>query len=206
LAAVPFEAKLVVERQAPGDMYRLLFLDQELLAIVRRDPPCVVGDGRSNVAELIIAENRRRLAAGGEQALTLIRPDLDSVFTLRSAGMSPRSVPLTDERVRVKTATSENAPHENVTVRGGAAASVGRDALAAVQAIGLRFAGVDVVTPDLQRDLRDVGGVIVEVNGTPGLRYHYTVADPDGADRVAVPVLQLLLNEALDPAGAAVRP
>jgi cyanophycin synthetase len=203
LAALPFDDGFVVERQVRGEMYRLLFLDGELLSIVRRDPPCVIGDGRSNVAELILAENRRRLAAGGKNALSLIRPDLDFVFALRSAGMNPRSVPLAHERVRVKTATSENGPDENVTVRGGPSAAVARDALAAVRATGLRFAGVDLVTLDLQRDLRDVGGAIVEVNGTPGLRYHYAVSDPDRADRVAVPVLKRLLDDALERGGAA---
>jgi glutathione synthase/RimK-type ligase-like ATP-grasp enzyme len=201
LAAARFDEGLVVERQVVGDMYRLLFLDEQLLAIVRRGPPCVLGDGHSNVAELIAAENRRRLADGGDQALTLIRPDLDCVFTLRNADMTPRSVPRAHQRVQVKSATSENGPHENVTVRARPAAAVVRDAVAAVRAIGLRFAGVDLVTPDLGRDLRDVGGAIVEVNGTPGLRYHYTVADRTSADRVAVPVLNRLLDDPLDRAG-----
>jgi glutathione synthase/RimK-type ligase-like ATP-grasp enzyme len=198
LAAAPFDESVVVERQAKGDMYRLLFLDGELLAIVRRDPPSVVADGRANVAELIVAENRRRLAVGGDEALTLIRPDLDAVFTLRRAGMTPRSVPAAGRQVRVKTATSDNASRENVTVREPPAPSVVTDARAAVHAIGLRLAGVDIVTPDLGCDLRDVGGVIVEVNGTPAMRYHYVVADRDNADRIAVPILERLLSDPVD--------
>jgi D-alanine-D-alanine ligase-like ATP-grasp enzyme len=194
VAALPFDERVVIERQVVGAMYRLLFLDEALLGVVRRDPPNVVGDGRSNVAELIVEENRRRLSAGADHAFTLIRPDLDAVFTLRAAGMSPRSVPRAGERVQVKTATSENGPDGNVTVRRRPAASVVRDALAAAGAVGLRFAGVDIVTADVQRDLRDVGGAIVEVNGTPGLRYHYAGGDPAAADRVAVPVLSRLLD------------
>lgn len=120
--------------------------------------------------------------------------------------MTPRSVPRSHQRVQVKSATSENGPHENVTVRARPAAAVVRDAVAAVRVIGLRFAGVDVVTPDLGRDLRDVGGAIVEVNGTPGLRYHYVVAERTSADRVAVPVLNRLLDDALDRAGGGARP
>jgi hypothetical protein len=199
VAALRFDERAVIERQVIGDMYRLLFLDEELLSVVRRDPPVVLGDGRSKVAELIVAENRRRLAAGGDQAFTLIRPDLDALFTLRDSGFGPRSVPRAGERIQVKTATSENGPEGNVTVRDRPAPSVVRDALRAVATVGLRFAGVDVVTADLQRDLRDVGGAIVEVNGTPGLRYHYAVADPAGADRVAVPVLRRLLDDATGP-------
>jgi len=37
--------------------------------------------------------------------------------------------------------------------------------------------------------------VIIEVNGTPGLHYHYQVADEASATPVAVPILRRLLEE-----------
>jgi cyanophycin synthetase len=61
--------------------------------------------------------------------------------------------------------------------------------------VGLRLAGVDLVAPDLTRPLAPGFGAIVEVNGTPGLHYHYHVADTERASRVALPVLEKLLSE-----------
>ena len=58
----------------------------------------------------------------------------------------------------------------------------------------MHLAGVDVITPDPSRPLVESGGVINEVNGTPGLHHHYLVADPVAATRVAIPVLERLLN------------
>jgi D-alanine-D-alanine ligase-like ATP-grasp enzyme len=95
--------------------------------------------------------------------------------------------------VQVKSASSENAEAENHTVRGYAQEVIDQSA-EAVRAVGLRLAGVDVVTPDINRPLAEAGGAIIEVNGTPGFQYHYQVADRAAATRVAIPILDRILE------------
>ena len=68
-----------------------------------------------------------------------------------------------------------------------------RSNFAAAACVGLRLAGVDLVTPSLEGSLAETGGVVLEVNCTPGLHHHYLVAEPDRATRVAVPILRRLL-------------
>ncbi|HUF83200.1 MAG TPA: hypothetical protein VMQ81_01275 [Acidimicrobiia bacterium] len=87
---------------------------------------------------------------------------------------------------------SDNACSENVTVRDLSEDIVA--AAAAARETRLRLAGVDLVTPDPTRPL-GTDGAILEVNGTPGLHYHYQVADRDGATPVAVSILDTLLSE-----------
>jgi D-alanine-D-alanine ligase-like ATP-grasp enzyme len=53
---------------------------------------------------------------------------------------------------------------------------------------------VDVIAPDVSQPLEQSGGVVAEVNGTPGIHHHYHVADPANATRVAVPILQRVLQ------------
>src|SRR3954471_12599556 len=65
----------------------------------------------------------------------------------------------------------------------------------AALAVGLRLAGVDVITPDASQPLERAGGVVAEVNGTPGIHHHYHVADGANATPVAVPILELALQE-----------
>ena len=43
--ASAYSPDLVIEQQIPGDSYRLLYLRGELLDVIRRDRPTVVGDG-----------------------------------------------------------------------------------------------------------------------------------------------------------------
>jgi D-alanine-D-alanine ligase-like ATP-grasp enzyme len=95
--------------------------------------------------------------------------------------------------VLVKSASSENSEEENHTIRAFAPEVIDETA-EAVRAVGLRLAGVDVVTPDINRPLAEAGGTIIEVNGTPGLHYHYQVADRANATRVAIPILERVLE------------
>jgi len=62
--AALFGPRLLVEEQVEGANYRLLFLDGELLDAVRRDPPALVGDGRSSLRALVRLANEARAAGG----------------------------------------------------------------------------------------------------------------------------------------------
>jgi cyanophycin synthetase len=194
---------LLIERQVAGDVYRLLFLDGELLDVIRRDPPRVTGDGASTVAALIAAENRRRFAAAGARGASpwLLTIDLDCIFTLERAGSSLASVPPPGERVAVKTAVNSNGPEDNESVHGAVGEALIAQAALAAQVIGVRLAGVDVVPPDPAAALDRAGGVILEVNATPGLGYHYAVRNPGRTDPVATQILRRLLAEPMAASG-----
>lgn len=187
--------RLLLERQATGCVYRMLYLDGDLLDVVRRHPPRVTGDGSSTVGELVGAENDRRMRAAREGPPLLLRVDLDSIFTLEASGLTPRSVPAAGTTVAVKTVVSQNRAEENERVPLDRMSEIlvleGRRA---VEALGLRLAAVEIVTPDTERGLAACGGVVIEVNGTPGLHYHYEIREPVNATRVAVPILRASLG------------
>lgn len=186
--------RLLVERQVPGDEYRLLFLDGELLGGVRRSPPSVVGDGVKTIAQLVHAENRRRLDSLGEAGVMLITIDLDALLTLACDGLDPRTIPPAGAETRVKSARNQAGRRDSEAVEPGAfAAELVDEARRAAAAVGLRLAGVDLIAPDPGRSLAASGGAIIEVNGTPGLHYHYLVRN-QAPPPVAIPILTKLLE------------
>jgi D-alanine-D-alanine ligase-like ATP-grasp enzyme len=187
--------RLLVERQAAGAVYRLLLLEGELLDVVRSTPARLTGDGRSTIAKLIRAENERRVAARGDAGLGRLGVDLDLMLTLEHAGLSLSSVPAAGQIVAIRTITNNNGAEQCETYTGPVADSILAEARAAAEVVGLALAGVDVITPDPTRPLREVGGVINEVNGTPGLHHHYLVVDPVRATQVAAPILERLLRD-----------
>ncbi len=197
--------RLLIERQVAGENYRMLFLDGELLDVVRRLPPELVGDGRRSIGELMAAENRRRyVAAGGQRTWELVA-DLDTVFTLQAQGLTPRSTPADGARVMVRTVVNANGPEFNESARDEVCDELIGEAARAASLLGVRLAGVDVITPDCRRSLGDAGGVILEVNATPGLHYHYETRNPDRAVPVLIPILRRLLDESRRPPGSEVR-
>ena len=194
IRAARLAPQLVIERQVPGTVYRLLFLDGDLLDVVRRHPPRVQGDGKRTIRELIVAENQLRLAAGGDRRIEQLTIDLDCLYALEGAKLTLRSIPATGEVVAVKTATNQNRAEDNETVREGLAPELVAEARQAADAIGVRLAGIDLITSDPGRSLHESGGVVIEVNGHPGLHHHYQVAKREQATRVAVPILRRLLG------------
>jgi cyanophycin synthetase len=188
--------ELLLERRAEGEEYRLLLLDGEPLGAVRRLAPTVRGDGRSTIVELVAAENRRRLDARGEAGLRVITIDLDALLELRHQGRGPGSVPAAGEEVAVKGSRSQGGARDAETVPpAGLSEELIGEARSAAGALGLRLAGIDLITPDVSKPLSSAAGTVIEVNGTPGLHYHYLVRDPASADRVAIPILERMLAE-----------
>jgi D-alanine-D-alanine ligase-like ATP-grasp enzyme len=189
-----WQPTMLIERQTPGDGYRLLFLDGELIGALRRHAPTVVGDGEKSIAELLLAENQRRVAAASDDVARLIHVDLDTGIKLNSVGLDLSSVLPAGELVTVKTSVSDNGLRDNEVVKSLSPELVA-EAAAAARIMRLRLAGVDLVTTDPQQSLSATGGTILEVNGTPGLHYHYQVSEQPTASPVAVSILERLLSD-----------
>lgn len=188
--AARYHSNLVIEQQVPGRNYRLLFLDGLLLDAVHRRPPNVVGDGKSTIRTLIRQENMRR-QAGWEVAQVQLQIDSDMKQTLAAQNMSLRSKPAAKETVELKTVINDNAARDNVPAMTTLCPEIIAAAARAANVLQVRLAGVDVITPDPSQPLQQNGGVILEVNTTPGL-YHHKRGDQCP---VAVTILKAMLRE-----------
>jgi len=183
---------VIVERYYTGRDHRVLVVNGKVIAVAERVPAHVVGDGKSTIAELIEKTNSDpNRGEGHNNVLTNIELDRTSWQLLEKRGYTLETVlPLGEICYLRATAnlstggiavdrTDEVHP-ENVWLFSRVA-----------KTIGLDIAGIDVVTADISQPLRDVNGVVVEVNAAPGFRMH--VAPSQGLPRnVAAPVLDML--------------
>lgn len=182
--------QISIEEQIEGENYRLLYLDGVLLDAVLRRPPAVTGDGRASVRTLVRRANRARQAHGALLAQTLIHCDLDMRYTLASQGLTLGSVPAAGRQVRLKTVINDNGADDNAEATHRLCRAVIEAGARAACAVGVRLAGIDIITTDPSRPLSETGGVILEVNTTPGLYYHYhRIGKPNA---VAVDILNYL--------------
>ena len=182
--------RLLIEPQLRGTVYRLLYLDAELLDVVVRRPPTVVGDGRRSVAELVAEENRRRSADERALGTAPLSLDLELALTLAAQGVSPRTVVDPGRTLVVKNVVNENAAADNerVATPRQVLVELGR---AAARALGIRLAGVDVVDPDDPAE----PATVLEVNGTPGLLLHERAVGAPAQTSPASVVLDRLLSD-----------
>lgn len=183
---------LQIEQYIEGCNFRLLFLDGVLIDAVERQPPSVTGDGYSRLSRLVLNENRSRKKQGFQHAQELLDIDEDMAATLKSKRLTLRSVIPAGESVSVKTVINQNAASENRSALAELSPHIVQTARQAVQCLNVRLAGVDVLTPDPTQDLQAVGGVVLEVNTTPGFYCHQHL----GSQGVAVPILKACLSDA----------
>lgn len=193
-AAAVYADELLIEEQVAGDNYRLLCLDGQLIDSFVRRLPRVIGDGESSIARLVHRLNDERLGNKSAVSQVLLGVDLDMRRTLAKQGLSLRSVPAKGKAITLKTVVNENSAADNTTATPMLCPAVIEAGARAARVLGARFAGIDIVTPDPSVPLAKSGGVILEVNGTPNLYYHYMKAD--GPFAVCVHLLRHLLPTA----------
>jgi cyanophycin synthetase len=192
VAAVAYGHELLVEEQVAGSNYRLLYLDGVFLDAVLRNPPSVTGDGRSTIRQLLEAANAARLAQGPVLPQLLVTIDMDMKNTLARQGLALKSMPPAGTVVPLKAVINQGIGNDNARVTHLVCDAVIRDGARAARAVGTRLSGIDVIATDPGVPLAESGGVILEVNATPGYHHHYT---RDGVFSVADHVLDKLLAE-----------
>ncbi|HEY9420502.1 MAG TPA: cyanophycin synthetase, partial [Thermoanaerobaculia bacterium] len=185
-------SRVIVETCQMGQDHRILVIDGKVVAVARRVPGHVVGDGRRTVAELIEIVNRDpRRGIGHEKVLTRLVVDDQARRLLDQAGLTLESVPEKGQVVYLRSTGNLSTGGTAIDMTDVIHEDNRIMAERAVAAIGLDVGGVDFICPDITRSYREVGGAIVEINAAPGFRMH--LAPTEGKPRdVAGPVIDML--------------
>ncbi|WP_431191010.1 cyanophycin synthetase [Leptolyngbya subtilissima] len=191
-AAKEVSRGVIVERFYRGRDHRVLVINGRVIAVAERVPAHVVGDGKSTIEQLIDVTNQDpRRGVGHDNLLTRIEVDRTTWQLLDRKGYTLDTVLPEGEMCYLRATANLST--------GGIAIDRTDDihpdniwvAQRIAKTIGLDIAGIDVVTTDISKPLREVDGVIVEVNAAPGLRMH--VCPSVGIARnVAEPILAML--------------
>ena len=171
--AAEFRDDVLVEKYLAGHDFRLLVVGDRLVAAARREPPIVIGDGTSSVAQLVDKVNADpRRGSGHATSLTKIRLDEIALAQLAKQDMTADSVPARGARVVLRNNANLSTGGSATDVTDDVHPEVAARAVDAAQMIGLDICGVDVVCDNVLQPLEAQGGGIVEVNAAPGLRMH----------------------------------
>ena len=183
---------VLVESFIEGFDHRMLVVDGQLVAVAKRVPGHVVGDGERTVEQLVEVVNADpRRGIGHEKVLTRLEFDHQADRLLDQRGFTRATVPPAGEVVYLRSTGNLSTGGTSTDVTDIVHPDNGDMAARAARAVGLDVAGVDFLTADITQSYRDVGGAICEVNAAPGFRMH--VAPSEGKPRdVAGPVMDML--------------
>jgi cyanophycin synthetase len=172
-AARKISKGVIVETYVDGYDYRFLVINYKLVAVARRTPATIKGDGLSTISELIedvnLDPNR---GDGHECVMTKIKVDEITKKILAERKYKLNTVLPCGEILQLKDTANLST--------GGTATDVTDHvhpynyflAERIARIMGLDICGIDVVAKDIDKAITPDVGAIIEVNACPGFRMH----------------------------------
>jgi len=184
----PINSAMLIEDFITGNDYRVLVVGYKVVAVARRTPPSVVGDGVHTISYLVEQLNRNPKRGKGHSALlSLVEFDDVMTYYLSTKGMSRNTVPASGERVVLRNNGNLSSGGSAEDVTDQIHPETAEDCVMACRQIGLNICGLDIVAESISTSLRKQGAII-EMNSGPGLRMHLSPNSGKGRD-VATPIL-----------------
>ncbi|MGB7416341.1 MAG: cyanophycin synthetase, partial [Thermosynechococcaceae cyanobacterium] len=183
---------VIVEHFYQGRDHRILVVNHKVVAVAERVPAHVIGNGQDTIFDLVERENQDvRRGEGHDTPLTHIKLDAATDEMLSRHGFTLDTVLQPNQicylRANANLSTGGTAIDRTDEIHPDTVWLAER----ASRIIDLDIVGIDVITTDITKPLKDIDGVIVEVNAAPGLRMH--MAPSEGMARnVAAPILDML--------------
>lgn len=168
-----FELKkgdVLVEQHVVGDDHRLMVIDGQLVAAIRREPSYVVGDGQRNVAELLAELNAPR--SKNMVRSRYLRPiPTDEVLDqhLRTQSIALHDVPAPNRRVTLRSNANLSTGGICTDVTDHCHEQVRAMAELLAKTSGLFTVGIDYLTTDITKSPGETQGGFIEMNTTPGM-------------------------------------
>ncbi|MBC7694992.1 MAG: cyanophycin synthetase [Burkholderiales bacterium] len=183
---------VIIEKYIQGTDFRFLLVNFKLIAVAKRTPAMITGDGTSTIQQLIDDVNKDPARGEGhENILTKIKVDKGTIDILDEKNIALDSVLPMGENVFLK---------NTANISSGGTASDVTDfvhpenvflAERVARLMNLDICGIDIMANNIETPFTENGGTILEVNAGPGFRMH--LAPSKGwARNVAEPVINML--------------
>lgn len=187
--------EVIVEEFIQGFDYRFLVVNYKLVAVAKRTPAMVMGDGKSTIAQLIEQTNKDpKRGNGHENVMTQIVVDEITEHILEKKNLKLSQVLPLGEIVFLKDTANLSTGGTATDVTDLVHPENAFMAERVARLLNLDICGIDVVAKDINVPLtREVGG-IVEVNACPGLRMHLSPSK-GLARNVAEPIVDMLFPD-----------
>lgn len=191
-AAKKVSNSVIIEKYITGEDYRILVINNIMVAAAKRTPARIIGNGKNTVLELIEEVNRDpRRGFGHENVLTKITMNDLTKSIINAKGYTPDTILNAEEKLILKDTAnlSTGGTAEDVTDFVHPANIFMAERISKI--IDLDICGIDVMASDISKPLSETGGAVIEVNAAPGFRMH--LAPTSGLPRnVAAPVIDKL--------------
>ncbi|MFA5871784.1 MAG: hypothetical protein WC858_03585 [Parcubacteria group bacterium] len=156
----------IIENVKSGRDYRILILNNQVIACAERMPAHVIGDGKSKIKELVSNFNKTR------PPRYLLKIDADILKTLRRNRLTPGSILAKGQYLQLRRNANISSGGKSIDKTGNISKRFVKIAQRCVRALGLNYAGIDIMTDDISLDDPHKPYCIIEINGYPEYEPH----------------------------------
>jgi cyanophycin synthetase len=190
--AAEHRTSVLVEQFLHGRDFRVVVINDQVVAAAERVPAHVIGDGEHTIAQLIdIVNSDPRRGFDHEKVLTRITVNQQATRLLEQAGYTLETVLPAGERFFLRSTANISTGGTAIDCTNEVHHETAEIARRAARVVGLDIAGIDIITTDITKPLFESRGGIIEVNAGPGFRMH--LQPSQGRPRnVAAPVIDML--------------
>ena len=160
--AFKYDDKVIIEEFKKGLEYRFLVIGEECVCVLHRRAASVVGDGRTNIAELIRLKNEEPWHGLSGRIITI---DDGLKTVIKRQGYSLRSIPEKGKRVFVRDNSNCSTGGESIDLTEQVPDEFKRVAVKAAKLFNANICGVDILIDNFNRFEYS----IVELNDNPGI-------------------------------------
>jgi len=183
------ENTCLVEEMFIGKEHRVLVFRGRVIACAEKIPATLVGDGASTVGELVEIFNRGR-AEGFELKL-----DHVAERSLSENGFDKDSIIPDGRFVRLRSNMNMTDGGRAIDRTGEISESIQDICIRATNALGLDFAGIDIIIDDISSDAGEGNYVVLEANANPYYNMHEKPLIENGETDVSIILLRDIFPE-----------
>ncbi len=168
------ERVAVVQRFVEGNDYRIVVLDNEVIASYRRSPLSVVGDGTHSIAQLLQLKQEVFREMGRDTVIKMEDPKIQR--KLARSGLNFDIIPANQTIVPLLDNANLSTGGSAVDVTDTMHPSYKEAAIKLSHDMGLRYSGVDILTTEPIES--PIGKYfVIEINAAPGLDYYVKIGE-----------------------------
>ena len=169
--AFKYDNTVLVEEFIKGKEYRFLVIDEEVVGVLNRVPANVLGDGKSNIEELVKVKNRSPLRGKGyKKPLEKIDLDENAKLFLKQRNLDFKYVPRKDEVVYLRENSNISTGGDSVDYTDEMPKKFFDIAIEASKTVGVKICGVDMIIEDYKNENSNYS--IIELNFNPAIHIH----------------------------------
>ncbi|MEI6238447.1 MAG: cyanophycin synthetase [bacterium] len=167
---------VLVQRYVSGKDYRIVVLGDKVISAYERIPLSVIGDGVSNIKELITIKQNLLKDSGRKVVINL--NDFRILYKLKNQGLNMESVLEKNTKVFLLDNANLSAGGDSIDATSDISDGFKKLAISLTKDMGLCLCGVDlIINGSIDDNAEKTEHWILEVNSSPGVDNYYSMGD-----------------------------